>query len=65
MVSPVYPEAPHKYDRACKIPDEVDRERIDSNTFKQLVNGIFLQESGLYFNEVIQKLKDRGCDAMV
>jgi aspartate/glutamate racemase len=33
--------------------------------FKELVNGVFLEESRQYFNEVTDKLKDRGCDSVV
>jgi len=29
------------------------------------VNGIFLETSRLYFNEVAEELKGRGCDAVV
>jgi aspartate racemase len=65
MTGPVYPHTLKKYDLAWQIPDQNDRERIDSITFEQLVNGFFLEESRLYFNEVIQKMKDRGCDAVV
>jgi aspartate racemase len=65
MTGPVYPEVLEKHDISCAIPDEDDRERIDTIIFKELVNGIFLEESRLYFNRVIQKMKDRGCDAVV
>jgi len=65
MTGPVYPEALRKFDIACEIPDETDRERIDTIIFKELVNGVFKEESRLYFNTVIRKLKDRGCDAVV
>ena len=41
------------------------RERINTIIFEQLVNGIFLEESRLYFNEVMEDLKMRGCDAAV
>jgi aspartate racemase len=41
------------------------REHIDTVIFKELVNGIFREESRLFFNEVIRKLKARGCDAVV
>ena len=65
MTGPVYPEALRKFDIACQIPDEPDRERIDAIIFKELVNGIFKEESRLYFNTVIQKMKERGCQAAV
>ncbi|MBW1784231.1 MAG: amino acid racemase [Deltaproteobacteria bacterium] len=61
----VYPETLRKHHISCHIPDEDDREKIDTIIFKQLVNGVFLEESRLYFNEMIQGLKGRGCDAVV
>jgi aspartate racemase len=49
----------------CEIPGEAARERIDEIIFSQLVAGVFPEESRLYFNEVFQELKGRGCDAAV
>lgn len=65
MTGPVYPEELMELGIACQVPEESDREQIDSIIFKELVNGIFTEESRLYFNTVIQKMKDRGCDAVV
>ncbi|HYP27743.1 MAG TPA: amino acid racemase [Blastocatellia bacterium] len=65
MESPVYAEALKPYDIACEIPDAAVRDRINTIIFKQLVNGIFPEESRLYFNEVMEDLKRRGCDAAV
>lgn len=65
MTGPVYPETLKKHGITCSIPDEDDREKIDAIIFKELVNGIFKEESRLYFNEVFQKLKEDGCDAAV
>src|SRR5215210_2049495 len=65
MESRVYPEAAVKRGVACEIPGEAERERINNIIFKQLVNGIFPEESRLYFNEVMEGLKGRGCDAAV
>ena len=42
-----------------------DRERIDTIIVKELVNGIFREEARLYLNEVLQGLKEQGCDAAV
>ncbi len=53
MTSPVYPNALKKFDITCKIPEKDDREKIDNIIFKELVNGMFLEKSRLYFNEVI------------
>ena len=65
MTGQVYPEILEKYTISCEIPDEDEREKIDTIIFKELVNGIFPENSRLYFNEVIGRLKERGCDAVV
>ena len=65
MTGPVYPDVLNKFGIHSHIPDEDDREKIDKIIFNELVNGIFKQKSRLYFNTVIQKLKDQGCDAVV
>ncbi|MFC1619745.1 aspartate/glutamate racemase family protein [Candidatus Neomarinimicrobiota bacterium] len=65
MTGPVYPKALSKLGIGYEIPEEPDRERIDTIIFGELVNGVFTEESRCYFNIVIQKLKDRGCDGAV
>ncbi len=65
MTGPVYPGTLGRFDIDCLIPEETDRERIDEIIFKELVNGVFTEESRIYFNMVIQELKDRGCDGVV
>jgi aspartate racemase len=65
MTGPVYPQALNQFGLAHQIPEERDREEIDAIIFQELVNGIFQERSRLYFNAVIQKLKDQGCDAVV
>lgn len=65
MEGTVYPNALTELGIESKIPDEADREKINEIIFKQLVNGIFPEDSRLYFNEVADKLKARGCDAVV
>ncbi|HEV7744365.1 MAG TPA: amino acid racemase [Pyrinomonadaceae bacterium] len=65
MEGPVYPGALEGLRIESEIPDESDRERINEIIFKELVNGIFPESSRLYFNEVTEKLKTRGCDAVV
>lgn len=62
---PVYSQILKKYSIDFQIPDKKDREKIDNIIFKELNNSIFLEKTRLYFNEVIQKLKDQGCDAVV
>jgi len=65
MTGPVYGEMLKKFDISCEIPDEEDREGIDRIIFTQLVHGDLRTKSRKYFNAVIQKLKDRKCDAVV
>jgi aspartate racemase len=65
MTGPVYPEALRKADIVCEIPVENDRCQIDTIIFKELVNGVFKEGSRKYFNVVIEKLKGRGCEAVV
>jgi aspartate racemase len=47
------------------IPEVEDRERINRIIFDELIRGQFTAQSGRYFTEVIGRLKDRGCDAVV
>ena len=63
--SDVYPDSLKHFNIERKIPDAADREQINEIIFKELVNGIFTETSRLYFNEVAEKLKERGCDAVV
>jgi aspartate racemase len=65
MTGPVYAEVLRRRGIGCRIPDEADRERIDRIIFRELVNGVFTEQSRLYFNTVIQKMKDQGCDGVV
>lgn len=65
MTGPVYPGTLKEFDITSQIPDENDRDRIDDIIFKELVNGVFTEDARLYFNEVIAKFKDQGCDAAV
>ena len=62
---PVYPDELAKFGIEREIPDDADRERINTIIFKELVNGVFREESRLFFNEVAERLKSKGCDAVV
>ena len=48
-----------------RVPNAEERARIDQIIMDELVNGIFTNESRAYFQQVIGKLKDEGCDAVV
>lgn len=65
MIGPVYHDALKGSDINCEVPEKEDREHINEIIFTELVNGLFPERSRLYFNEVIGKLRDRGCDAVV
>ena len=65
MEGPVYTEALEESRIESEIPDEADREKMNEIILKELVNGVFSETSRLYFNEVTEKLKARGCDAVV
>lgn len=65
MTGPVYPDMLRRYGIAWQIPGDEERRRIDTIIFSELVNGVFTEESRLYFNTVIQRMKDQGCDAVV
>jgi len=60
MTGPVYPEVLEKVGISFTIPEENDRERIDRIIFKELVNGLFPEESRRYLNQVIQKAQGAG-----
>jgi aspartate racemase len=62
---PVYPEKLDEFGRACEMPEEADRVRINDIIFGELVKGVFPEASRLYLNEVASRLKARGCDAVV
>lgn len=65
MEGPVYPSALQGFGIESDIPAPADRDRINDIIFKELVNGLLPEASRLYFNEVTEKLKERGCDAVV
>jgi aspartate racemase len=63
--SPVYPDKLKAAGIDYVLPELEERERMNDIIFDELVNGIFLDESRNYFVEVIERLKEKGCDAVV
>jgi aspartate racemase len=47
------------------IPNDGDRERINTFIFEELVKGILKTSTKEYFRRVASELADRGCDAVV
>jgi aspartate racemase len=65
MEGPVYPTKLVTTGIEYKIPEEKDRERINTIIFDELINGQFTGESRIYFSSVIDQLQNQGCDAVV
>jgi aspartate racemase len=65
MEGPVYPEKLAVRGIAYEIPGAHDRERINTIIFDELVYGRFEESSRRYFQDVIEALGARGCDAVV
>jgi aspartate racemase len=63
--SEVYPTALEAAGLTYLRPTEQEREAINRIIFEELVNGVFKQEAVQYFQVVITRLKDHGCDAVV
>jgi len=56
--SDVYPEA-------LVRPNADERAEINRIIFDELVYGVFKPESVAYFQQVIERLRDQGCDAVI
>ena len=65
MTGPVYPRVLDRFGISAEIPDARVREKIDRMIFKELVNGIFLEKSRLFFNQGMDTMKQTGCDGAV
>jgi len=65
MEGPVYPEKLAAHRIAHEIPHAVDRARINTIIFDELVYGRFEASSRKHFQGIIESLGDRGCDAVV
>src|SRR5258708_7457793 len=62
---PVYPGMFEKYGLKISPPAEIDQKIIDDIIFKELVNGIFSEDSRLRYNDVIYRMKVHGCDSVI
>ena len=63
--SEVYPEKLTARGIAYVRPDATEREEINRIIFEELVYGVFKPEAVAYFQKVMGRLKDEGCDAVV
>ncbi|MER7546882.1 amino acid racemase [Spirillospora sp. NPDC127506] len=64
MDGPVYPRELAARGIAAEVPDAPDRQTVDRIIFEELVNGVFTEESRRAYAEVIERLAERGCDAV-
>jgi len=65
MQGPIYRDALSKLKIEMTVPDEKDQENINSIIFNELVTGKITEPSSKSMIEVIQKLRDSGCDAVI
>ena len=65
MEGTVYPEILTKAGIEFRVPSPIDRGKINTIIFDELVNGVFRSESLGVFRAVIDRLKSEGCDAVV
>lgn len=63
--SEVYPEKFAARGLAYARPHTAEREEINRIIFEELVYGVFKPESLAYFQRVLRRMKDDGCDAVV
>jgi aspartate racemase len=65
MSGPVYPKMFEKYSLKVSTPAAGDQKIVDDIIFEELVNGIFSEASRLRYNEVIDRMRTRGCDSVI
>jgi aspartate racemase len=63
--SNVYPEKLAAGGLACVRPTPEERDEINRIIMDELVYGVFKPEGIAYFQQVIRRLKDAGCDAVI
>lgn len=61
---PVYRRALGTRNIAAEIPDEDDQEIVHRIIFEELVNGVFTEASRAAYVRIIERLRERGCDAV-
>lgn len=63
--SEVYPEKLRAVGLECIRPSNADRDEIGRLIMDELVYGVFRPKTVVRFQQVIQGLKDQGCDAVI
>jgi aspartate racemase len=65
MEGTVYPQKLTAAGIEYVVPNAEERARIDEIIMDELVNGIFTDASRTYFREVISKMSNQSCDAVI
>jgi aspartate racemase len=63
--SEVYPEKLAAHGLECVRPNTAEREELNRIIMDELVCHVFKPESVAYFQQVIERMKDEDCDAVV
>lgn len=63
--SEVYPQKLGARGIECLLPTEPERDAINRIIMDELVRGIFSAQAVAYFQQVMQRMKGAGCDAVV
>lgn len=63
--SEVYPQQLAPRGLECVRPDATEREAINRIIFDELVNGVFAAAAVDCFQRVIERMKGKGCDAVI
>ncbi|MER6811278.1 amino acid racemase [Spirillospora sp. NPDC000708] len=64
MDGPVYPRELAARGIEAMVPDAADRARVHEIIFGELVNGVVTEESRRAYVRIIERLAERGCDAV-
>jgi len=65
MNGPMYRDVFRRYSIDVLPPAPEDQQIIDEVIWSELVHGNFPERSRLLYNEVISRLKDKGCDSVI
>jgi len=65
MSGPMYADVFRRRKMELIVPSIEDQKVVDEVIWKELVRGDFPESSRLRYNEVIQRLQDRGCDSVI
>ncbi len=65
VASDVYPEKLAARGIDFVRPDDDELAGMDTLIMNELVNGVFTKDAAAFFRDVIQRMKDRDCDAVI